>query len=198
MSGDQIASVLFLGLLGAWIAAGFFRRGPGPDGEARGGTALRQAGIWVLIFGGVIFAAGIWGDISGDMDLRATRIGNDGSVALPLRRDGHYHATLEVNGEPIHFLVDTGATAVVLSPRDAERIGFAPENLRYIGQARTANGVVRTAPVTLDTVTLGPLTDRDVPALVNEAEMDRSLLGMTYLNRFDTIAIGDGEMRLSR
>ena len=78
------------------------------------------------------------------------------------------------------------------------RIGIDPSDLAYLGSANTANGEVRTAAVRLDTVTLDGLTDRDVRAVVNDGEMDGSLLGMTYLGRFESITIKNNELVLSR
>ena len=57
---------------------------------------------------------------------------------------------------------------------------------------------MRTAFVRLDTVTLGNVTDRNVPAVVSEGEMNQSLLGMGYLQRWGRIEITEGELRLSR
>ena len=96
------------------------------------------------------------------------------------------------------FIVDTGATQVVLSQRDAKRIGLDPDGLRYSGMARTANGTVRTAPVTLDRVGLEGMIDRNVSAVVNEGAMDGSLLGMSYLRRFGRIEIAGNQLVLER
>ena len=62
----------------------------------------------------------------------------------------------------------------------------------------TANGPVRTAPVRLEDVALGPFHDRDVRAFVNEGEMSKSLLGMEYLNRFARLEINGGRLILER
>ena len=96
------------------------------------------------------------------------------------------------------FVIDTGASQVVLSQRDAARIGIDLEDLRYFGSAMTANGVVETAPVFLDTVQLGSISDVNIPAVVNGGEMDTSLLGMTYLGLYDRIEIANNELVLSR
>jgi aspartyl protease family protein len=81
-------------------------------------------------------------------------------------------------------MVDTGATNVVLSRRDAERLGIDPASLVYLGQAQTANGIVRTARVKLNDVQLGSWQDETLAAWVNDGEMDGSLLGMDYLGKF--------------
>lgn len=117
---------------------------------------------------------------------------------MPRGNDGHYHLTLDVNGTAIDFVIDTGASQVVLSQRDAARIGINADALNYSGAASTANGVVRTAPVVLDQVTLGGITDRGVAAVVNGGDMESSLLGMTYLGLYDRIEISNGELVLNR
>ena len=95
-------------------------------------------------------------------------------------------------------MVDTGATEMVLNIDDARRAGIDVDNLAYLGRANTANGVVRTASVQLETVELGSVLDRNFPASVNGGQMDGSLLGMTYLSRFDTLEIKDRELVLTR
>jgi aspartyl protease family protein len=105
---------------------------------------------------------------------------------------------LEVNGTPVEFVVDTGATGVVLSQRDADRVGLDAANLVYLGRAMTANGEVRTAPVRLDSMALGGIVDRNIPAWVNEGALDTSLLGMTYLQRWTRIEIAQDELILTR
>ena len=118
-----------------------------------------------------------------------------GRIELPRAPDGHYYATLEVNGTPLRFVIDTGATSMVISQADAVRAGLRRDDLLFFSEAMTANGTVRTAPVSLDTVAIGPFVDRDVRAYVNGGEMDESLLGMSYLDRFDRLEITGGTMR---
>jgi aspartyl protease family protein len=119
-------------------------------------------------------------------------------IEVPRERDGHYHMTLGVNGAPIRFIVDTGATDLVLSREDAARAGLDLDELRYFGRAFTANGEVRTAQVRLDEVRVGEIVDTFVPAVVNEGDMRVSLLGMSYLQEFGRIEIADDTLRLVR
>jgi aspartyl protease family protein len=163
--------------------------------KGRIGFALRSAAAWAMIFIGVAAGYGLWTD----MQNRATPMQNitTGTVELPRAGDGHYYATLTINGTDVTFLADTGATEMVLSVADAERLGIDPTSLRYFGEAQTANGTVRMARVSLPVVGFGPFEDRDVEAFVNQGEMDGSLLGMAYLGRFE-IAIANSKMILSR
>jgi aspartyl protease family protein len=192
MNGDQIANIAFLGLLGAAIAGSYFM-------SQRGNLCktAQQAAVWGLIFVGVIAVVGMWSDIRNTVSPRQ-QIGAAGEIVLPRQPNGHYYLTLDVNDVPVEFVVDTGASQIVLSQTDAARVGIDPASLRYLGLANTANGQVRTAPVWLDRVSLDDLQDFDVPAVVNDGQMDGSLLGMTYIDSFDTIQIRDGELILQR
>lgn len=192
MNADQIANLAFLGLLGAAIAGSYFMSQRGNLGKT-----AQQAAVWGLIFVGVIAAVGMWGDIRNTVSPRQ-QIDAAGEIVLPRQPNGHYYLTLDVNDVPVDFVVDTGASQIVLSQEDAARVGIDPASLRYLGVANTANGQVRTAPVWLDRISLGEMQDFEVPAVVNDGQMDGSLLGMTYLDSFDTIQIRNGELILQR
>lgn len=192
MTGDQIASFAYLALLGTAVAGWFFMQ----NRESLGKT-LQQVAIWAFLFIGAIAAVGLWMDIRGDIVPRQSVLA-DGTIEVPQAQDGHYYLNLQINGEPVRFVVDTGATEMVLSRADAKRVGIDADNLAYLGNAFTANGIVRTASVTLDAVALGPVTDYDVRALVNEGDLYGSLLGMGYLNRFERIEIADRTLVLHR
>jgi aspartyl protease family protein len=166
-------------------------------GRTNMGKMAQQAAIWALIFVGVVGAYGLWEDISNDVTTRQSFIDGD-TVKVPRSPDGHYYLTLEINGTPVEFVVDTGASQVVLSQLDARRIGIDPASLRYSGSANTANGVVRTAPVVLDKVALGDMVELQLPAVVNGGPMDESLLGMTYLGLYGRIEISNGVLVLNR
>ena len=194
METDQIMRMVYLVMLGSVLLAYFLA-----SRRTDLGATLRMAVLWALLFVGVAAGYGLWQDIA---DANRVTVSGEGQVSVPRARDGHYHLTLDVNGAPVRFIVDTGATELVLSQRDAERAGLDPAGLAYLGQARTANGVVRIARVTLDRVTLDAdglvIEDRNVNAFVNEGELDVSLLGMAYLERFARIEIDSGRLILTR
>ncbi|WP_292021745.1 MULTISPECIES: TIGR02281 family clan AA aspartic protease [unclassified Brevundimonas] len=97
--------------------------------------------------------------------------------------DGHYWAQARIDGRAVRVLVDTGASVVVLTRADAGRLGVAPEPASFTGRIQTASGMVRAAPVRLNTVSVaGARVDR-VEALVVEQGLEYSLLGMSYLGR---------------
>lgn len=162
------------------------------------GKTLRQFGLWALTFGGIVMAYGIWEDISRNSRGSFARVNERGNVVLEKQRDGHFHATVVINGAPIDTLVDTGATLTVLTPQDATRAGFDIDRLQFSGQARTANGIVATAPIRLDRVALGPFEERNVSAAVNGGNLDKSLLGMEFLNRFGRLEITRDQLIITK
>ncbi len=193
MDGDSIARIAYLGLLGAAVVAWFVSQN-----RQTLNKTLQQVMAWVFIFIGVIAAYGLWEDIRTTVGPAPQLTITGETIQVPRASDGHYYLPVVANGEPITFLVDTGASQIVLSERDAERLGIDPDQLNYFGRAYTANGEVRTAPVRLDSLTLGPITDTNVSAWVNEGDLHQSLLGMEYLHRFSNIQFADGKLILSR
>ncbi|WP_172328664.1 TIGR02281 family clan AA aspartic protease [Mangrovicoccus sp. HB161399] len=160
-------------------------------------AALRQAVIWGLLFLGVTVGYALWQDVQHGLP-QTQFFTSVGQVSVPRGPDGHYHLTMQVNGTPLSFIVDTGASDIVLSLEDARKIGMDTDRLAFFGNARTANGTVETAKVVLKEVKIGDITDRNVPARVNAGEMTGSLLGMRYLESFAAIEIRDGRMTLTR
>lgn len=193
MNEDMLMRVVFLVILLLCIGGSFWTAMRNDLSKT-----MQQAAIWVLIFMGMVGGIGLYNDIAGKHLPRQSVAGSGAEIIAPRYRDGHYHLTLAVNGVDVAFLVDTGASQVVLTKDDARRIGLNPDTLRYSGQAYTANGVVQTAPVVLDSVQLGDIVDRGLPAVVNGGDMDGSLLGMTYLEAFSSIEIKDNALVLKR
>lgn len=166
-------------------------------------TALRSLAAWLLIGVALVWiyayrfeAQAIGYRILGELlpshpiDM-AEQNGPDGSgaetairqVRLTRNVEGHYQIDARVNGTYITFLVDTGATDVVLSPADARRIGFSEGQLNFSERAETANGTVYVAPVILNNLTIGSIIVNGLPAKVDKAPMEYSLLGMRFLNQ---------------
>lgn len=167
---------------------------------ARGniGTRLRHLLLWALLFTGVAAGYSLWDGVR----LTNTTVQTSGE-GMVVRRglDGHFHLTLEITGasgrsEPVRFIVDTGATEMVLTRADAERLGYGARDLRFLGIAQTANGTTRTASVTLPRVALAGHESSRVRALVNEGELHSSLLGMGYLERFASLEITRDQLRI--
>jgi aspartyl protease family protein len=145
--------------------------------------AAVAAGGALLAIGGLQVVAGPAAHARADSSLR----GEQGSGPEPARliktSDGHYWADAEVDGQAIHFLIDTGASSVFLTPRDAERLGLDPGSLVYDQTVRTVGGDSLGARVKLGSVSVDGVRISDVDALVIQQGLPASLLGMTYLGR---------------
>jgi aspartyl protease family protein len=185
--------LIYLGLLLVAVGGYFLL-----EVRRRPSRTLQQAAIWGLIFLGTLAAVGLWSDIQRQVVLPDQAVMSDGKIEVNQAPDGHYYLTAEVNGTPTRFVVDTGASQIVLTQRAAERAGIDTNGLAYIGQASTANGIVATAPIRIDSFDLGPIHDQKLRAVVNRGQMDTSLLGMTYLTRFAKVEFSRGKLILER
>lgn len=181
--GSQIGlthQILWLVLLGSSFAVRW-RTSPG--------QALRHAAIWVAIAAtiGALYSLRHEFKSLGDRMLfellpHRGQV-TENQITFRAREHGHFVVEAEIDGTPIRFLVDTGASDVVLSPADARRLGFDLAKLDFTRLYQTANGTGRGAPVRLRQVIIGPIEVTDVRASVNGAPMDTSLLGMSFLGR---------------
>ena len=138
----------------------------------------RRQGSWVNI--------SLLGAVGKDGWVRISRLRTEASeIEIKMAPNGHFLLQAMVNGKAIKFMVDTGATHVVLRPEDAKKLGFNKGQLEFSQRANTAGGIVRTAPVVLDEIKIGQLTISDVVAGVNKksAGIGTSLLGMSFLGR---------------
>lgn len=173
--------------------------------RARPGTALKQAAVWVAI--GLVLVIGYsYRDVFADLQARVggellpsqgQAVGED-AVTFRARDDGHFQVEAMVDGERVLFMVDTGASDVVLTPADAARLGLHPESLEYSRVYQTANGTGYGAPVRLGEIAIGPIRVGDVRASVNQAPMDRSLLGMSFLGRLGAYEVRGDQLTLWR
>ena len=106
-----------------------------------------------------------------------------GEASIAKSTDGHFWANAEVDGHPVRFLVDTGATAVALTADDARNLGIDPSSLQYQYTVMTANGPAKAAEVKLGFVSVGRAEVSSVDAFVIDKGLETSLLGMSYLGR---------------
>jgi aspartyl protease family protein len=189
---DAVARLFYLALLLLGLL-GFFAAG----GRRRIGATAQQMLIWALIFAMVIIAYGFRDTLRAQLFPWSAVRTEAGAIELVRAGDGHFHATLAVDGAPVRFIVDTGASDVVLARRDAARVGIDVGALDFSGRAMTANGPVATARVRLGRVEFAGRVDTDVPASVTAGALEASLLGMAYLDRFARIEIVGDRMRLS-
>jgi len=194
MSGDDAPRLIYLLLLLLMVGGGVFSARRGLIGGK-----LKMLLAWAAIFTAVAFVHSWYNSSFYLFDPAVARLGEDGrSITLPRTRSGGFEAIATVNGTDVRFLIDTGATGVVLSQTDAVRVGIDLDSLVFDGLAATANGDVAIANVTLDTVDLAGIVDRKIRASVTAGELNFSLLGMSYLEVFERIEISGDELTLVR
>ena len=109
---------------------------------------------------------------------------------------GHVAITALVNGTPVRFLVDTGASRVTLTHDDARAAGIGRDELVFSQRSQTANGLAREAPITLREIRIEQLSIDNVAAAVNE-NLNMSLLGMSFLKRLKSFEMSEGALTIS-
>jgi aspartyl protease family protein len=111
---------------------------------------------------------------------------------------GEFAISAHINGARVAMVLDTGASSVVLTRDDAKAAGLPLEVLKYTVNIDTANGRARAAPVTLDRIAIGDLTERSVEALVAQpGQLKTSLLGMSFLNRLQSWQVSGDRLVLN-
>jgi aspartyl protease family protein len=167
------------------------------DYRGRAMHAVRHAGIWIGLFGGLIAGYAYRGELGEvvrrvGVELLPAGValpeppGDAGERAVRLRKhpNGHFVARGSVNGAPVSMLVDTGASTVVLKPADAERAGIDLAALTFSTPVSTANGTTFAAPVRLRRLAIGDIVLEDIEALIAQpGNLNESLLGMSFLRR---------------
>lgn len=195
LPNDAFAQVLYLGIWGLVVAAVLVRR------RMHFGEFTRNLAIWLFV--ALVLVAGYTYryEIRGVADhVRAglipgspvSAVTPQGTMTVTVMRagNGHFEVDGRVNGAPVHFLVDTGATPIVLSTSDAERAGIDVGNLRYTVPVMTANGMATAAPVVLHTIEVGRIVRHGISAVVApDAKLPGSLLGMDFLNTLSGFSV---------
>lgn len=109
------------------------------------------------------------------------------TVDIARSRGGDFSVNAQINGARVAMVLDSGASAVVLTQEAAKAAGLPLEVLEYSVSVDTANGRTRAAPVTLDRLAVGGIVERSVPALIAQpGQLKTSLLGMSFLNRLQS------------
>lgn len=121
--------------------------------------------------------------------------GKGAEVRVGAALDGHYWVRARVNGQPVRFLVDTGATDVVLSAETAARVGIDVHALRYNHPGISASGHVNAADARVESLAVGGIVRTDMPVSIIPGA-DINLLGMRFLSTLDGWRVEQGELVL--
>ncbi len=184
---NQFAAFSVMALWAVLIGSGVFSRG------IKFGDTLKQMAVWVviilLLMSGYVFrydmqdmASRLTGGLVPGSPISTTNDEGRTEVTLIRSENGHFEANAGVNGKSVRFLVDTGATAIVLSASDAELAGINIEALSFTVITQTANGTGRSARAKIETLYLGGIERKNLTVLVAEpGKLDQSLLGQQFL-----------------
>ncbi len=147
---------------------------------------------WVVIIGlvGWFFNDMLAGRVNPNSSVQSSLVA-DGvrEVVLQRNRYGHYVASGEINGQPVTFMLDTGATGVAIPPAIARQLGLQ-RGMAY--QSETANGTTLSYATQLEHIALGDIVMHEVPAvIVTGMEIGQVLLGMSFLKHIEFTQRGD-------
>lgn len=200
LTQEQTAQVVPLVILLIVIAGGLFSRRR-KFSELLGGVIL-----WVGIFGiavvGYTFRDDLYliaGRVFGELRPGVAVVDSaNGTATFQRGMGGHFQVDSHVNGAPMTLIFDTGASAVVLTEKDARAAGIDTDALGYTIPVSTANGTGRAAAVVLDEMEVGGIVRHDVRAYIAEAgALDTSLLGMTFLETLSRYAVTSNALELT-
>jgi aspartyl protease family protein len=190
---DRYASLVYLLLIGMLVATTVVALYRG-----RFGRAFRDAALWLFIMGALIVGYTLRSDLNviGQRVFATLMPGygvssEDGkTLEFFAGADGHFLIDAEVNGTPVTFVADTGATTVLLSYEDAVRAGIDVGALSFRSPVQTANGLAMAAPYKIKRLTTGEISRSNVQALIAQPGLTRtSLLGMSFLGRLSSFEV---------
>ncbi len=190
----ETAYLIYAGLMLILLVSSFIVQSRG-----KGGEVWRAARLWAITITALVLGMAFWPDIKPRVQSVFDPSGAqaiNGRIVFRKSNDEHFYARLFINGAPVEFVVDTGATDLVLTKADAVRVGIDVAKINFNQTVQTANGTTRSARVVLDVVELGDERFTGVSASVNEGELDVSLLGMSFLSRFGSIKMTSEQIEL--
>lgn len=164
------------------LAFGLFGRGDGV------GKLVKMLMTWLAIFAGafLFFVYVDYDDVKQRVSSELSRtaiVEADGTVRIPMRDDGHFWVEGQVNGVPVEFLVDTGATITTIDKTHADAANLSL--MRGVSsQVQTANGTVRVEVGRAETLAVGPIVEDDIVIQVSPIP-GVNVLGMNYLQSLD-------------
>lgn len=186
MENNDWLNILYLMVILAFVISGIFAR---KDISLQ--KVIKYLSIWIGIAVFIVILYSMRYNFSdfkdriiGELNPSHIKSNQLGQIVINRSFDKHFYANIKINGVKIKFMIDTGATDIVLSISDAKKIGLDLNDLVFNKPYQTANGISYGASAILSNVEFGQLQLKNVRASVNNANMGTSLLGMTFLNKF--------------
>ncbi|MFT6077797.1 MAG: aspartyl protease family protein [Myxococcota bacterium] len=187
IGSEDLPQMVYLILLLVFLASSvLFNR------QIKASKVLGQLLIWMVIILVILFIYSFRFDfsnfknrIAGELfPTKITQI-NSSQIAVSIANDGHFYIDIKLNSKPVRFMVDTGASDISLSLSDAKKVGIDTDNLTSFRRYQTANGLIMSGLARVDQMEVAGIIFNDVGVAVNGGDMGTSLLGMSFLSRFD-------------
>ncbi len=202
MNKETIVPILVCCLLLAWYL-------PAVVGKYRGRSsqALRHVAIWfgliVVLVGGYAFRPELVFIKNRMMGVllpgKAIDKGPGTVVINKSSEEAHFSIESYINNKSISFLLDTGASSVVLTHDTAKNLGLLISDDSYTQTVSTANGLTKAAPIRIDELRIGSIVLNDVKASVARPnELEENLLGMSFLSRLKGYAVEADQLTLTQ
>lgn len=186
LSGSDYPNLIYLVILLVVLLSGLASRQ-----ELKFAKILKYGAIWsgVALVAIVIYAyrydfSDFKNRILGEISPAKVRVNNEGELVINLAQDGHFYMDVKVNNVALRFMIDTGASDVVIGGKEAALLGINPRKLVFNRVYQTANGKSLGASIVFDEVEVGGVKFRNIAASVNSSEMGTPLLGMSFLRQF--------------
>lgn len=201
LDGDDLAQIAALVLVGSLVASGILAS------RQRGGTMVAQALAWFLVI--IALVAGY--EYRTELSIMATRVTSglipgapvtatdgDARTVTLTRRGSSFVTSAEVNGTPARFVVDTGASRVVLTAETAGAAGIDVDSLSFTIPVATANGMTQAAAARLETLAIGGIARRNIAVLVaRDGQLFENLLGINFLDTLTSYQVRGNRMVLT-
>lgn len=184
LNADDTANAIYLVIMLAFLVSGVLL-----NKRMKISEFLKSLFLWTIIILFLVLLYSFRYDfykikdrILGELDPSRPVKTSSESISINISSDHHFYIDLKVNGKPIKFMIDTGASNMVLSVDDAKKAGIDVKNLKYNQIHQTANGKTFGASAILEEVAVNDeIKIKNVPVSVNSGEMSNSLLGMRFL-----------------
>lgn len=198
LDGQDWGSAVYLTGFALVVATGLWRMR-----QTRPVKLLRHGALWIALAAGIALGFAYRDEIMGVPQRLSVAFGTGRPVAVGAHElvvsqdaEGAFLIIGKVNGQPVRFMVDTGASETVLAPEDARRLGVDLSGLKFDLPSETANGRGFGARYTASQLEVGPIRLNDFRMEINQAPMSSSLLGLTFLNRLASFEVRDRKLYL--
>jgi aspartyl protease family protein len=165
------------------------------------GQTVKMILLWVAIFGAVFVlflfrdaGRALWTRAKTDMGVQSAEVSGS-TLRIRKSDDGHFHVRAQVNGNPVDFLIDSGATTTTLSRPSANRAGVQPSG-GFPVLIETANGTTQAERAVIDDLRVGTIRQNDAKVLIGDGLGDTNLLGMSFLSSLKSWRVEGGTLIL--